>query len=149
MSDEKKNYVISVAGPKGGTGTTTLAINLAHALFRQTKSKVLIIDFDLHDCGDIALLLGGKDLPSIFDFAPKIHKMSEDEVEKNIYKTKDGISILPAIRRQRQAPLLTYDMVATMIDICRNQFQYIIIDCGSSVYPSMIKAFEVSSLVLF
>lgn len=149
MSDEKKNYVISVAGPKGGTGTTTLAINLAHALFRQTKSKALIIDFDLHDCGDIALLLGGKDLPSIFDFAPKIHKMSEDEVEKNIYKTKDGISILPAIRRHRQAPLLTYDMVAAMIDICRNQFQYIIIDCGSSVYPSMIKAFEVSSLVLF
>lgn len=147
--NETKNFVISVAGPKGGTGTTTLATNLAYALSRQTKSKVLIIDFDLHDCGDVALLLGGKDLPSIYDFAPKLHKMAESDLVKNIYKTKDGISVLPVIRKPKQAALLTYDMVSAMIDICRNQFQYIVIDCGSSVYPSMIKALEVSSLVLF
>lgn len=147
--NETKNYVISVAGPKGGTGTTTFATNLAYALLRQTKSKVLLIDFDMHDCGDIALYLGAKDLPSIYDFAPKIHKMSESEVEKNIYKTKDGLHILPALRKSKQAPLLTYDMVSTMMEICRTQFQYIVVDCGSTIYPSMIKALEVSSLVLF
>lgn len=147
--NETKNFVISVSGPKGGSGTTTLATNLAYSIHRQTKSKVLLIDFDLHDCGDIALLLGAKDLPTIYDFGPKIHKLSEAEVEKNIFKTKEGVSVLPAIRKQKQAPLLTYDTVSTMLDICRKQFQYIIVDCGSSIYPSMIKAFEVSSLVLF
>jgi pilus assembly protein CpaE len=147
--NETKNFVISIAGPKGGTGTTTFSTNLAYALLRQTKSKVLVIDFDMHDCGDVALFLGGKDLPSIYDFAPKIHKMSESDIEKNIHKTKDGLYILPAIRKIKQAPLLTYDMVSTMVDICRKQFQYIIVDCGSSIYPSMIKALEVSSLVLF
>ena len=146
---ESPNFVISVTGPKGGTGTTTLTVNLAHTLLRSTKSKILIIDFDMHDCGDVGLLLGAKELPSIFDFAPKLHKMSESEVEKNIYKTKDGIYILPAIRKHKQAPSLTYDMVAAMIDICRKQFEYILIDCGSSIYPAMIRAFEVSSLVLF
>lgn len=149
MSDDKKNFVISVAGPKGGSGVTTLATNLAHALSRQAKGQVLLIDFDLHDCGDIALFLGAKDLASIYDFSPKLHKMSASDIEKNIYKTKEGVSILPAIRKAKQASLLTYDMVSNMMEVVRKQYEYIVVDCGSSLYPSMIRILESSSLVLF
>lgn len=151
MSDKDltNNYVISVIGPKGGSGVTTLATNLAYGLSRQSRGKILIIDFDLHDCGDVALFLNAKDVPSIYDFYPKLHKMSESDIEKNIYKTKEGISILPVVRKIKQAPLLTYEMASAMIDIVRKQFQYIIVDCGSSIYPAMIKIFETSSLVLF
>lgn len=147
--EENKNFVISVIGPKGGSGVTTLTTNLAYALSRQSREKILIIDFDMHDCGDVALFLGAKDLPSIYDFSPKLHKMSEVDIEKNIYKNKEGISILPVVRKIKQSPLLTYDMVAGMVDVVRKHFQYIIVDCGSSIYAPMIKTFEASSLVLF
>ena len=149
MADESKNFVISVTSPKAGVGATTLTVNLAYAFSRLSRGKVLIIDFDLHDCGDVALFLNAKDLPSIYDFSPKLHKMSESDIEKNIYKNKDGISVLPAVRKYKQTPLLTYDMVAPMIEILRKQYQYIIVDCGSTIYPPMVKIFETSSLVLF
>ena len=134
-------------GPKGGTGTTTLATNLASA-FSRKRNNVLIIDFDLHDCGDVGLYLGSRELVSIYDFAPKLHKLSESEIEKNIVK-KNGVSILPAVRKLRQAGLVTYDMVAAMIDKVRSRYSHIIVDCGSSIFPPMVRIFETSSLVLF
>jgi pilus assembly protein CpaF len=148
-NDSKTSSVVTIFGPKGGVGTTTLAVNVAYALMRQAKGKVLIVDFDLHDCGDVALLCGGQNLPSIYDFSPKLHKMSESEIEKNIYKTKDGLAILPAIRKFKHASALTYDMVSTMIEMMRKQYQYIVVDCGSTIYPSMVKMLEISSLTLF
>ena len=61
--------VIGVTGGKGGTGKTTVAINLAY-LFSLTK-KVLLIDFDV-DAPNVAILLGAKlnQVRTVKDFIP-------------------------------------------------------------------------------
>ena len=52
------SHVISVYGPKGGVGKTLFATNFAHAVARKTRGRVLLVDLDPQDCGDIAVLLG-------------------------------------------------------------------------------------------
>lgn len=61
--------VIGVTGGKGGTGKTTVAINLAY-LF-SLKKKVLLIDFDV-DAPNVAILIGAKleKVKSVTDFIP-------------------------------------------------------------------------------
>jgi len=61
--------VIGVTGGKGGTGKTTVAINLAY-LFSLNK-KVLLIDYDV-DAPNVAILLGAKleKVKKVTDFIP-------------------------------------------------------------------------------
>lgn len=146
---KSKSYCISVHGPKGGVGSTTFAINLAYTCARQARGKVVIVDMDFHDCGDIELLLGLKQAPSIYDFGPNLHKMSETEVVKSLKTTADGIAVLPAIRKIKHLPMLKDEFFTEMFAILQKHFQYIIVDTGSTITPTSVKAFEISSLVLF
>ncbi|MHA1298848.1 MAG: nucleotide-binding protein [Candidatus Helarchaeota archaeon] len=61
--------IIGITGGKGGTGKTTVAINLAY-LFSINK-KVLIVDFDV-DAPNVAILLGAEleKVKTVKDFIP-------------------------------------------------------------------------------
>lgn len=144
-----QSYAMSIAGPKSGMGKTTLGINLAHACARQVRGKVIVIDMDLHDCGDVELLLGLSQVPSIYDFGPNLHKMSEKEVVQSIKKNAEGVYVLPAIRKLKHIHRLKEEYVSDMFSLLQKHFSYIFIDTGSTVAPISIKAFEISSLILF
>lgn len=49
--------IVSYLGTKGGTGTTTLAVNGAADLRRVTKRSTVIVDLKV-GFGDVALFLG-------------------------------------------------------------------------------------------
>lgn len=53
---EKKNYKIAIASGKGGTGKTTLAINLAWALSK--KQRITLVDCDVEEPNDNLFLNG-------------------------------------------------------------------------------------------
>lgn len=144
-----KSFTISVFGPKAGVGKTILATNLAYALARKGRGKTLVLDLDPHDCGDIPLLLGVASPKSLIDFAPRAHKLLPGDLEQSIYQHPHGLYVLPAVRQLSQVPTFSPDSLERLLGLCREQFQYLIVDCGSDIHPLTIKAFEVSSLVLF
>ncbi len=143
-----KSFAISIFGPKGGVGKTILASNLAFALARQSRGKVLLVDFDPHDCGDISILLGIQPQKSFSDFESVLHKITLEDFERQIYRHQN-IWVLPAVRQLKQISFLTPQTVERVFSLCRERFQYIILDCGSDIHPINIKAFEISSLILF
>src|SRR5438552_558528 len=49
--------VITVFGPKGGVGKTTLATNMAISIRQHTQARVALIDVDA-DFGDVAVIMG-------------------------------------------------------------------------------------------
>ena len=59
--------IISVLGPKGGTGKTLTATNLAVGL-AQSGARVIIVDLDLQ-FGDVGLTLGMRPETTIYDLA--------------------------------------------------------------------------------
>ncbi|MCB0326642.1 MAG: Flp pilus assembly complex ATPase component TadA [Bdellovibrionales bacterium] len=143
------SYLISIFGPKSGVGKSILTTNVGYALARQSRGRVLILDFDLHDCGDIALLLGSSQGRSMLDLAPKAHKISEHDLDRYIKKNNDGVYILSAVSKFRQSNLLDPQAVSSILSLLKKKFQYIVADCGSIMFPQTIKVFEQSSLVLF
>lgn len=143
------SYTISVFGPKGGVGKTILATNFASALSRRSRGQVLLVDLDPHDCGDIAFLLGAPNAKSMVDFAPAAHKLTPELLLPEIHRHPDGLWILPATRQLRQLQNLLPEKVEQLLALCREMFQYIVIDCGSDIHPLNTKAFETSSLILF
>ncbi|MEZ4704638.1 MAG: ATPase, T2SS/T4P/T4SS family [Bdellovibrionota bacterium] len=143
------SYLISIFGPKSGVGKSILATNVGYALARQSRGRVLILDFDLHDCGDLSLLLGSPVGRTMLDLAPKVHKISEHDLDRYIHKNADDIYVLSAVSKFRQAHALDAESVSTLIGLLKKKFQYIVADCGSTIFPQTVKVFEHSSLVLF
>src|SRR5919197_1569668 len=61
----REGRIITVFSPKGGTGKTVIATNLAAALAKENSRRTLLLDLDLQ-FGDAAIMLGIEPEKTIF-----------------------------------------------------------------------------------
>lgn len=130
--------------PKGGTGVSTIIVNLAHTLQKGGK-KVLIIDGDLQ-YGDIALL--NKELVSrtIADIADKSNAL-DDDVFKNvlIYTRPD---ILPAPSQPDQAVRISGPAFEKIVNhIALMDYDIILINTSSYITDPCFIALELADVI--
>jgi pilus assembly protein CpaE len=121
--DEKKGKVIAVYSPKGGTGATTLAVNLAVAL-HGTETTVGLVDGDLQ-YGDVGLLVNEVPPLSILDLVSRIYELDSAMVEDVmvLHKTS-GIHILTAPPRPEFAEKVSEAHFSIILDNLRQIFDY-------------------------
>lgn len=92
-TDSNKARSIAVYSPKGGTGVTTLAVNLAIALNRQTDSPVLLVDADLHTA-DVDIFLNVLGRHSVYDLLDFGQKFDKETLGRVATKHPSGISVI-------------------------------------------------------
>ncbi len=88
-----KSYSIAVFSPKGGTGATTLAVNLAVALRQQTDAPVLLVDADLRTA-DVDIFLSILSKHSIYDLLGLGQRIDEDMLQRVVTNHTSGIAVL-------------------------------------------------------
>lgn len=98
-----KAYSTAVFSPKGGTGATTLAVNLAIALREQTGSPVLLIDADLRTA-DVDIFLSTLSKHSIYNLLDFGAGIDEELLERVVANHTSGISVV------RGEPQLQFDI---------------------------------------
>jgi pilus assembly protein CpaE len=86
-------YTIAAFSPKGGTGATTLAVNLAIALKQQTDRPVLLIDADLRTA-DVDIFLSILSKHSIYNLLELGDRLDEELLDRALTKHTSGISVL-------------------------------------------------------
>ena len=84
---------IAVYSPKGGSGATTLAVNLAIALKQQTDRNVLLVDADLRTA-DIDIFLSIFSKNSILDLVGLEQKIDDELLERVATEHVTGISVI-------------------------------------------------------
>jgi pilus assembly protein CpaE len=84
---------IAVFSPKGGTGATTLAVNLAVALHQQTEARVLLVDADLRTA-DVDIFLSVLSKHSIYNLLELGNRVDEDLLKRVLTRHASGISVL-------------------------------------------------------
>jgi len=144
---EKKGKVITVYSPKGGTGVTTLAVNLAIAL-QGTESTVALIDGDLQ-YGDVGLMLNEVPSLSILDLVSRIYELDTAMVEDVmvLHKTS-GIHILTAPPRPEFAEKVSEAHFSTILDNLRQIFDYIVINTSVFITETCLAALEAADSVV-
>jgi len=90
----RRGRLIVVHGPKGGVGTTTVAVNLASALAASGSGAVLV-DADLAG-GDVALLLGVTPERSALDLVGSVHYAEPDLLRSLLVPVGERLLVLPA-----------------------------------------------------
>ena len=105
VASSSEGEMITVLGPKGGTGKTVTSSNLAVALALEGRSSVLV-DLDLQ-FGDVGLALGLEPTKTIYDLATSGGTLDGDKVESFLARHPSGARALLAPLRPDQAAAIT------------------------------------------
>ena len=142
-TERARGELITVLGPKGGTGKTVTATNLAVAL-ADAGAKPLVIDLDLQ-FGDVGLALGLKPERTIYDLVQTGGSLDADKIEGFALKHFSGASALLAPTRPDQAAVVTTGFLRDLFTVARRSYDFVIVDTAPAFSPEVIVAIDASS----
>jgi pilus assembly protein CpaE len=121
--------ICSFTSTVGGIGVSTVAANLALALRHSLDKRVAVVDLDLQE-GGLGLFLNLEPEHTISDLTDPSEKLDSIQLELALTKHPSGIYLLAAPRRIEDSELVTEGMVGPLLELMRQLFDYVIVDCG-------------------
>jgi len=132
---EKEGAVIVVHGLAGGSGATTMAVNLAWELANldgKDGPGVCLIDLDLQ-YGSVATYLDLQRREIVFDMLSDTESMDDDMFGQALQSFEDRLHVLTAPADMVPLDLITGDDVQRLIDMARRHFDYVVIDMPKAI----------------
>jgi pilus assembly protein CpaE len=139
--------MVTVFGAKGGSGATTVAVNLASLLARNAKADSVVIDLNFQ-FGDAALLLNVKNRCSLLDLAGQIDRLNVSQLPVLLPKTSDGVSLVSGPPRIEEAESITCAHLEQILMAVRSAFPFIVVDAARALNDFTVKAMDESDHVL-
>ncbi len=137
--------LISVYAPKGGVGTTTIALNLAVA-FGQAGRRTALIDGSLQ-FGDLrALLRVPTNAPSIVDLPTD--RIAETDLSDVLWRDPSGIDILLAPPRVEQHEMISVRDLDKILSLMRRVYDMIVIDTMVGLDERTLALLDASDTVI-
>ena len=127
---KKAGKIYCVMAAKGGTGATTVAINLAAVVATEKKNAVALID--LHcPIGDVAAYLDVKSAFTAFDAFAESSRL--DEVLLQTYvKECHGFAVLPGLKEFLPGQMPGVDALATTLEVITQVYTHAFVDLPAS-----------------
>ena len=139
--------IIVVYAPKGGTGATTIAVNLAIAL-QNEETPVAIVDANLQ-FGDVAVFLNEPVRNSVLDLAPRTDELDPEVVhDVLISHGSSGVKILAAPPKPEYAENVSGEQFGKVLKFLRTMFSYVIVDASASLNDVVLAAMDSGDLVV-
>jgi len=139
--------IIMLYSPKGGTGCTTLAVNVAVALCNE-ETRVVIVDANLQ-FGDVALFLNEQGKNTILDLAPRADELDPSIVEEVMIKhAVSGVHILASPSRPEHGEKVNPDQFTSLLRYLRQLYAYIIVDTCSYLNDVTLSVLDVAEAVI-
>jgi pilus assembly protein CpaE len=132
---------------KGGVGSTTLAVNVAHVLAEKYKAEVLIIDFDLQ-FGDVAVSLDLHPRSTVLDALRKPDRIDAVLLSALVTKHDSGLDILPSPGNLSSPDELTADSVRKVLQAAVQSYEFVILDLPRFFNAGVIEALKFSDPVM-
>ena len=139
--------IVSMMSMVGGVGVTSLAANLALAL-RSLNQRVALLDLDLQT-GGLAVFLNLEPEVTIMPLVRLDRKLDSLQLESALTKHSSGVYLLSAPKRIEEGELVSDITVGTVLDLMRQLFDYVIVDCGDHVDENAVAAWERSEHLFY
>ena len=133
--------VMTVFSPKGGTGKTTVATNLAAAFVKRENKRTLLIDLDLQ-FGDAAIVLGLEPEKTIYDLVVAPGEMDSEKLAGYVTKHASGLDLLAAPLRPEDAELVTEGKVTNLLEVARTTYEAIVVDTSPFFHGPMLATLD-------
>ena len=139
--------IVSLVSTVGGVGVTTLSANLALAMKRLDK-RVALIDLNLQGAG-LPVFLNLEPNRTITDVADPQKKLDSIQLESALTKHASGLYVLAAPKRIEDSELISDVTVTGVLDIMRQLFDEVIVDCGSHISAATVVVWERSDRLFY
>jgi pilus assembly protein CpaE len=146
-STRPEGKIIAVFSPKGGTGCTVVAANLAIAMRQAGQASVVLVDGSLQ-FGDTAVMLDLQPVLSIYDLVSQIDELDVSMVETVLTAHSSGIKVLLAPPRPEMADYVTAKNVEVVLEQLKRQFDYVLVDTWTSLHDTVLTALDLADLVI-
>lgn len=142
-----KGKIVTVYSPKGGTGCTTIAVNLAIALNNE-DTRVVLVDANLQ-FGDVAVFVNEQGKNTILELAPRVDELEPDVVEEILIKHEaSGIRILAAPQRPEMAERVGSNQFVKVLQFLQQMYAYIVIDTSPILTDIILSTIDNSDVVV-
>src|SRR6476620_5672100 len=133
--------IVTVFSPKGGTGKTVIATNLAAACAKYEGRKTLLLDLDLQ-FGDAAIMLGVDPEKTIYDLVVAPGELDSEKLAGYTTKHACGLEVLPAPLRPEDAELVTEAKLGRLLEVARESFDVIVVDTSPFFHGPMLATLD-------
>ena len=142
-----RGKIILVYSPKGGTGCTTIAVNLAVALHNE-ETRVAIVDANLQ-FGDVAIFLNEQGKNTVLDLAPRVDELDPDIVDDVMIKNAaTGVHVLASPSRPENAEKIDADQFSKLLRYLRQIYAYVIVDSSSYLNDVILSVLDVADSII-
>jgi len=139
--------VITVYSPKGGTGCTTIAVNLAIALNNE-DTRTGLVDANLQ-FGDVAIFVNEQGKNTILELAPRVDDLEPEVVEEILINhAASGLRILAAPQRPEMADRISTDQITKVVQYLQNMYAYVVIDTTHILSDVVLSMFDISDVIV-
>lgn len=142
-----RGKIVSVYSPKGGTGCTTLAVNLALAM-NSPETKVALVDGNLQ-FGDVAVFINEQGKNTVVDLAPRADELDAEIVEEVMVKhSSTDLHILAAPSRPEYAEKVTSGQFSKVLEYLTHLYEYVIVDTSPTLTDVTLATIDVSDIIV-
>lgn len=138
--------VIGMLGASGGSGASTLAVNLAGVLAREVGRSALI---DLKPgVGDLAALLDVKPTHNLADLCLNVGRMDRAMFESALVSHSSGVHLLAPPLMYEDIRLVTAQGVSRTLHLARDSFRFLVVDLEDSYHEEQLAVLRQSDYIL-
>lgn len=142
-----RGKIVTVYSPKGGTGCTTLAVNLALNL-DGPDTRVALVDGNLQ-YGDVAVFINEQGKNTVVDLAPRADELDAEIVEDVMVKhSASSLHILAAPSKPEYAEKVSSGQFAKLLEYLTQLYSYVVVDTSSILTDAILATIDVSDLIV-
>ena len=141
--------LIALYSPKGGVGTTTVAVNVALAIGARMPDAVAVVDLTPM-AGHVATHLDIKPKLTVGDLMRDSQGMISPEILRTTYLTKDarGIQVLAGSPGPSTAPLMSGEDATRTLEGLLTAVPNVVVDLGSHLDDRVVASLEAADDVV-
>jgi len=148
LQRSKSAEILVSFSPKSGVGCTSLAANLAIALYQETRERVTLVDGDLQ-FGDVDIAVNAIARTSVADLLSYINELDVSLIESALIEHSSGIRLLLA--PPYFDPALAVDegpLPRVIKSLALAQSGYIVVDAPSGLSEATLSLLDIAHRVL-
>ncbi|MGB9798516.1 MAG: AAA family ATPase [Thermanaerothrix sp.] len=143
----QQGKIITIYSPKGGSGKTVIATNLAVSLQLEGATTILV-DGDLQ-FGDVGLILNERSRNSLVDLAIRVDDLDPEIVKSVAIKHKESqLDVILAPSQPEMALEITGNHFIKLLQFLKTMYQFVVVDTSSYLSEITQVALENADLIV-